>query len=175
MEQIEFEPLVSQPATSASPPRYRLGGLAVGVAVAATMAMGLTVAARSERSGPPLQEPVAHAASVISEPAADLDLGTATRPTRFEVAYGSCMSGVAGPPDARERWVESCRREAHEILHRERIYAACMSDAGGSADSLERHAAACDTELDSAPPCRVSCNHSYFRTIDRRSSSRNAS
>jgi hypothetical protein len=153
MEQIEFEPLVPQPTAPASPTTSRLGGLAVGVAVAATLAMGLAVVARSDRAEPPARQPTAaQAASILPEPPVEVEPMTAPRATRFESVYASCMSDVGGSPDAREHWVESCRREADQILHDDRIYAACMSDAGGSADSLERHAADCQEQVDAGTP-----------------------
>jgi hypothetical protein len=176
MEQIEFEPLTSQPPATASPRQTRLGGLAVGVAVVATLAVGLAVVARTDRTAPTAPQPVAtRAASILSEPSAEAAPMIAPRPTHFEAAYSSCISHAGGSPDAREHWVDSCRREAARILHDDRIYAACMSEAGGSADSLERHAADCRGRIGSEEPCRVSCTHSYFHTTDTRSSSRRAS
>jgi hypothetical protein len=149
MEHVEFEPLVS--TTGAPAPRHtsRSSGLAVAAAVVATLAITVALLTRADRPDTPAEQPAAaRAAQILPDPSTQ----RVTQPpsTRFQGVYESCMSDVDGSPDARERWVESCRRQADRILHGDRIYAACMRTAGGTADSSERHAAACEEQV-SAP------------------------
>lgn len=149
LSSIELDPLVVE-YNAPQPPdpvRHRLGWVVVLAALAATGVFAVSVVRSGDREPPPIE--AAPAATVLQLRSPTEAVPPAPRPSRFSVAYTSCMSDLGGPADSRERWVDTCRREAEKILHDERLYADCMRNIGGTADSQERRADECRNQIQS--------------------------
>jgi hypothetical protein len=146
---IELDPLVIE-YNAPQPPdpgHHRLGWVVVLAALVATGVLAASVMRSGDREPPPLD--VAPAATVLQVPSPTVASPPAQRPSRFSVVYTACMSDLGGSADSRERWVDTCRREAEEILHDERLYVVCMRNLGGTADALERRADECRNQTPS--------------------------
>jgi hypothetical protein len=145
---IELEPLSSG---SQGPPRRSArargvtGWLAIGLAVIATVTLGVLVVRDGARTPSSADQAGREPAAVL--PAASPAV-VAVAGGRSETAYDACLPTTAGSADSLERFVEHCRRSLRRAVYVADKFRLCVPDGGGSADSMERWVEYCRRDVE---------------------------
>lgn len=143
---IELEPLSPEHPGSPSRPtgsRTLTGWLAIGLAVAATGALGVLIVRNDAGTQASTDEPRLEQSAAILPAAVDIP------PSVVAVErYRACLPDGGGSADALERWVMGCRRELEQMLFSGDSADLCVPQGAGSADGLERWVENCRRDVE---------------------------